>query len=123
MAKFAFGRFNIPVTLLNSPEEKYRVRVVKQENVDALTNSMMQFGSVNEHMEVVLFLPPNKPFPSKTGFKAPSTAEELQARSSEGFYNYRGAHPARDEFAAPALEEESCVDDAVCGCLRGAPQP
>ena len=71
MAKFAFGRFNVPMTLRTSPEEKYRARVAKQENVGALANSMMQFGSVNEHAEVVLFLPPNKPLPSKTGFKAP----------------------------------------------------
>ena len=34
-AEFSFGLHVLPVSLLVSPEEKYRARAAKQENVDA----------------------------------------------------------------------------------------
>ena len=35
MAQHSFGRHVLPVSLALSPEERYRARVAKQENVDA----------------------------------------------------------------------------------------
>ena len=54
MAGWSYGRFDVPTGLIKSPEEKYRARVAKQENVDALLKSILQFGTVNEHVHVVL---------------------------------------------------------------------
>ena len=36
MGKYSFGRHILPVALGTSPEEQYRARVAKQENVDSL---------------------------------------------------------------------------------------
>ena len=71
MTKFNYGRRTIPVELICSPEEKYRARVAKQENVDALEQSLLTYGTVNEHVEVVLFVTGAKPLPQKAGFKVP----------------------------------------------------
>ena len=73
IAKHSYGRHSIPVVLLLSPEEKYRARLAKQENVDALESSLLQFGTVNEHVDVVFFSVGNKPLPQKQGFNAPDS--------------------------------------------------
>ena len=64
MAQHSFGRHVLPVAMVMSPEERYRARVAKQENVDALEKSLLSFGSVNEHVEVVLFVSRGKTLPS-----------------------------------------------------------
>ena len=69
MVGWSYGRFDVPTGLIKSPEEKYRARVAKQENVDALQKSILQLGTVNEHVQVVLFVGANQALPSKTGFK------------------------------------------------------
>ena len=68
MCGWSFGRFDVPTGLIKSPEEKYRARVAKQENVDALQKSILQFGPVNEHVQLVLFVGANQPLPEKSGF-------------------------------------------------------
>ena len=95
MGKYSFGRHVLPVALVTSPEEKYRARVAKQENVDSLEKSMVQFGTLNEHVEVVLFLGPSKPLPPKLGFKPPATIEEMKARGFEGYFTIVGDHTQR----------------------------
>ena len=92
ITKHSYGRHVVPVVLLQSPEEKFRARIALQENVDALATSMMTFGSVNEHVEVVLFVSGNKPLPSAAGFKVPQTSDEMKARGLEGFYTIVGDH-------------------------------
>ena len=47
MAQHCFGRHVLPVSLVLSPEERYRARVAKQENVDALEKSLLSFGYKN----------------------------------------------------------------------------
>ena len=79
MEKFNYGRHTIPVTLIQKPEEKYRAREAQQTNVDALASSLLQFGSLNEHVEVVLFVGIGRPLPSKSGFKPPLTLDELNS--------------------------------------------
>lgn len=95
IAKHSYGRHELPVVLLTSPEEKYRARVAKQENVDALEQSLLQFGTVNEHVDVVLFSLGTKPLPPKPGFKVPLTAEEIKQRGFEGYFVICGDHTAR----------------------------
>ena len=68
MAGYFYGRHMGQVKLTQSPEEKYRARVAKQENVDAPETSLQQFGTVNEHVELVLFVGQNKQLPPKQGF-------------------------------------------------------
>ena len=92
ISRMTFGRFTVPVVMLHSPEEKFRARVAKQDNVDALAKSMMDFGTVNEHVEVVMFIGPGKPFPAKAGFKPPQSAEEMLARGGEGYFTICGDH-------------------------------
>ena len=70
-AEFSFGLHVLPVSLLVSPEEKYRARAAKQENVDGAVHRLLQFGNVNEHVVVVLFVGANTPLPEKSGFKPP----------------------------------------------------
>ena len=43
-AEFSFGLHVLPVSLLVSPEEKYRARAAKQENVDGAVHRLLQFG-------------------------------------------------------------------------------
>ena len=95
MGKYSFGRHILPVALVTSPEEQYRARVAKQENVDSLEKSMVQFGTLNEHVEVVLFLGPNKPLPPKLGFKPPATVEDMKSRGFEGYFTIVGDHTQR----------------------------
>ena len=95
IGKFSVGRHLIPVSLIQSPEEKYRARVAKPENVDNLEKSLLSFGSVNELVEVVLFIPPNKSLPPKNGFKPPQTTEEMKARGMEGYFTVCGDHTQR----------------------------
>ena len=52
-AEFSFGLHVLPVSLLVSPEEKYRARAAKQENVDGAVHRLLQFGNVNEHVRSV----------------------------------------------------------------------
>ena len=92
MAKCCFGRHELPVPLIQSPEEKYRARVARQDNVDTLERSLLQFGTINEHVEVVLFVGPNRPLPTKVGFKPPLTLEEMKSRGLEGFFTVVGDH-------------------------------
>jgi intracellular sulfur oxidation DsrE/DsrF family protein len=92
IGQFSVGRHSIPVVLIQSPEEKYRARVAKQENVDTLEKSLLSFRSVNEHVEVVLFMPAKK---SLNGFKPPQTAEEMKARGMEGYFTVCGDHTLR----------------------------
>ena len=54
-----------------SPEEKYRAREAKQENVDSLERPLLTFGTMNEHVELVLFVTGAKPLPQNAGFKVP----------------------------------------------------
>ena len=95
MAGWSYGRFDVPTGLIKSPEEKYRARVAKQENVDALLKSILQFGTVNEHVQVVLFVGANQAVPAKTGFKLPVTEDEMKARGFEGFFCIVGDHTQR----------------------------
>ena len=90
--KFSFGRHVLPVSLILSPEDKYRARVAKQENVDALEKSMLTFGTLNDRVEVVLFLPASKALPAKVGFKPPQTQEDMKARGFEGYFTIVGDH-------------------------------
>lgn len=93
--KFSFGRHALPVSLILSPEDKYRARVAKQENVDALERSMQTFGTLNDRVEVVLFLAANKALPAKVGFRPPLTQEDLKARGFEGYFTIVGDHTQR----------------------------
>ena len=63
--------------------------------MDALAHSLLQFGSLNEHVEVVLFVGVGRPLPSKSGFKPPLTLDELKLRSVEGYYTVVGDHTQR----------------------------
>ena len=65
------GAHTILVELTCSPEEKYRAREVKQENVDSLERPLLTSGTMNEHVEVVLFVTGTKPLPQNAGFKVP----------------------------------------------------
>ena len=93
MGKYSYGRHVLPVALVT--EEKYRARVARQENVDSLEKSMMQFGTLNEHVEVVLFMSANKPLPPKLGFKPPASLDEMEARGFEGYFTIVGDHTQR----------------------------
>ena len=90
--QFSFGRHAVPVSLLQSPEDKYRARVAKQENVDALEQSLLTFGTLNDRVEVVLFLAQNRALPSKVGFKAPQTSDDLKQRGFDGYFTVVGDH-------------------------------
>ena len=92
MEKMSYGRFEIPVSIIQNPEEKYRARVAKQRNVDALEESLVNYGTVNEHVELVLFTA--RP-PVKGGFKPPTTQEELKGRGFEGYFTIVGDHTQR----------------------------
>ena len=48
--------------------------------------------TINEHVEVVLFVGPNRPLPPKVGFKPPVTLEEMKSRGLEGFFTVVGDH-------------------------------
>ena len=89
-AEFSFGLDVLPVSLLVSPEEKYRARAAKQENVDGAVHRLLQFGNVNEHVVVVLFVGANAPLPEKSGFKPPVSDAEMKARGFDGFYTIVG---------------------------------
>ncbi len=91
----SYGRHVIPVSLMLSPEERYRARTAQQANVDALEKSLLTFGTVNEHVEVVLFVAGNKPLPPKGSFKVPTSADDLKARGLEGFFTIVGDHSQR----------------------------
>lgn len=93
--KMSYGRHSIPVSLILSPEEKYRARVAKQSNVDALEDSLLSFGTINEHVELVLFAGGAKTLPQKAGFKPPLTQEDMKARCFEGFFTIVGDHTQR----------------------------
>ena len=54
--------------------------------------SLLQVGTINEHVEVVLFVGPNRPLPTKVGFKPPLTLEEMKSRGLEGFFTVVGDH-------------------------------
>ena len=84
MSGWSFGRFDVPTGLIKSPEEKYRVCAAKQENVDAAVARLLQFGPVNEHVEVVLFVGANQPLPEMSGFKLPVSTAEMKARGFDG---------------------------------------
>ena len=95
MAKASYGRFVLPVELIQSPEEMYRAREAKQVNVDVLEKSLQEFGTVNEHVEVVLFVPAGRPLPAKAGFKPPVTLDEMKNRGFDGYYTVVGDHTQR----------------------------
>ena len=95
MAGWSYGRFDVPTALIKSLEEKYRARVAKQGNVDALQKSILKLGTVNEHVQVVLFVGANQALPTKTGFKLPATEDEMKASGFEGFYTIVGDHMQR----------------------------
>ena len=95
MDGWSYGRFDVPTALIKSPEEKYRACAAKQEKVDALLKSILQFGPVNEHVQVVLFVGANQALPAKTGFKLPVTDDEMNARGFEGFFCIVGDHTQR----------------------------
>ena len=80
MAKASYGRHVLPAELIQSPEEMYRAREAKQVNVDALEKSLQEFGTINEHVEVVLFVPAGRPLPAKAGFKPPVTLDDMKNR-------------------------------------------
>ena len=63
----------VQVKLIQSSEEEYRARVAKQENVDALEKSLQMFGTVNEHVELVLIVELNNSLQVKSGFVPPAT--------------------------------------------------
>ena len=92
MDKMSYGRFEIPVDVIQNPEEKYRARVAKQRNVDALEESLVNYGTVNEHVELVLFTA--RP-PLKNGFKPPVTPEDMKSRGFEGYFTIVGDHTQR----------------------------
>ena len=69
--KINYGRHTILVELICSPEEKHRAREAKQENVDSLERPLLTSGTMNEHVEVVLFVTGTKPLPQNAGFKVP----------------------------------------------------
>ena len=95
MEKFNYGRHTIPVTLIQKPEERYRARETQQANVDALAHSLLQFGSLNEHVEVVMFVGVGRPLPPKVGFKPPMSLDELKNHSAEGYFTVVGDHTQR----------------------------
>ena len=66
-AEFSFGLHVMPVSLLVSPEEKYGARAAKQKNVDAAVTRLLQFGTINEHVVVVLFVGANTLCPRSLG--------------------------------------------------------
>ena len=89
-AEFSFGLHVLPVSLLVSPEEKYRARAAKQENVDAAVTRLLQVGNGNEHVVVVLFVGASTPLPEESGFKPPLGTAEMKARGFDGFYTIVG---------------------------------
>ena len=95
MAGYFYGRHLIKVKLIQSPEEQYRARVAKQENVDALEKSLQQYGTVNEHVELVLFVAGGKQLPAKVGFVPLASVEELAKRGFEGYFTVVGDHTQR----------------------------
>ena len=127
MATWSVGRFDVPTALIKSPEEKYRARVAKQENVDALAKSILQFGTVNEHVQVVLFVGANQALPAKTGFKLPVTDDEMKARGFEGFFCIVGDHTQRamNQLAMNQLHAmfsenaKWLVSTPTCSCVEG----
>jgi hypothetical protein len=64
-------------------------------NVDALEQSLLTFGTLNDRVEVVLFLAPNRALPSKVGFKAPQTSDDLKQRGFDGYFTVVGDHTQR----------------------------
>ena len=106
MDGWSYGRFDVPTALIKSPEEKYRACAAKQEKVDALLKSILQFGPVNEHVQVVLFVGANQALPAKTGFKLPVTDDEMNARGFEGFFCIVGDHTQSHEPAAFHVQSE-----------------
>ena len=119
MAQHSFGRHVLPVSLVLSPEERYRARVAKQENVDALERSLLSFGSVNEHVEVVLFVSRGKTLPVKAGFKPPLTEDELKTRGLSKAttpsveITPKGLCTWGYEPAAPPVRQEPEVEESV----------
>ena len=95
MAGYYYGRHVIKVKLIQSPEEQYRARVDKQENVDALEKSLQKYGTVNEHVELVLFVSASKQLPAKVGFLPPASSEEMSRRGFEGYFTVVGDHTQR----------------------------
>ena len=95
MEKFNYGWHTIPVTLIQQPEERYHAREAQQANVDALARSLLQLGSLNEHVEVVMFVGVGKPLPPKVGFKPPVSVDALKNRSAEGYFTVVGDHTQR----------------------------
>ena len=89
-AEFSFGLHVLPVSLLLSPEEKFRARATKQENVDAAVARLLQFGNVNEHVVVVLFVGANAPLREKSGLNPPFVTAVMKARGFDGFYTIVG---------------------------------
>ena len=57
--------------------------------------SLLNFGSVNEHVEVVLFVPAKKSLPPKANFKPPLTSEDMKTRGFEGYFTVCGDHTQR----------------------------
>ena len=69
--------------------------MAKQENVDRLELSLLTFRTMNEHVEVMLFVNGTKPLPPKHGFKWPPAVEEIIAAGFEGYFTICGDHTQR----------------------------
>ena len=93
--KMSYGRHVVSVPLIQSPEAIYRARVALQENVDTLQNSLMEYGTINENVQLVLFVSAGRVMPQKSGFKPPQTPDEMKARGFEGYFTIVGDHTQR----------------------------
>ena len=63
--------------------------------MDALELSLLTFGTMNEHVEVVLFVNVTKALSPKPGLKLPLGVEEMVAAGFEGYFTICGDHTRR----------------------------
>lgn len=92
VASHDFGVHSIPVSWVSSPEPAYRTRVAEQGNIDLIVQSLSQYGSVAENVEVVLFWPPNAAKPKKDAFSVNAVEVKAFVDQKQGFFAVVGDH-------------------------------
>ena len=67
-----YGRWNVPIGMVQSPEQVFRARVAQRENIEVIKASFLRTHSVHDNSMVVGFLPNRAALPQKRNFDLPT---------------------------------------------------
>ena len=107
--KINYGRWKVPIGLVQSPEQVFRARVAARENIERIKTSFLRTHSVHANSMVVGFLPAQSSLPQKRNFNLhtflAAHPEFLTDRffAVIGDHTQIGLHELHDDYAKNPL--------------------